>query len=372
MTVEAGLLQAICEAPDDDTPRLIYADWLDDHGQPERAEFIRLQIELANLPAKRTKKRRQELERQIESLWREHGLTWSGNIENGLLAWERGFCSFYSADDITELSRGLPQRVMEVPIQTVGLNRTTPAALAHLVAMACLVHVRKLILDTTWTVSSDKPLTDAHIPLLTNCPHLARLERLNLTFQQIGPPGIRLLANAEKLPALCELDLYANECGDVGLGHIATSPMAARLRKIYLTGVRTAPITAEGMRILATTPLPCLRSLRLESDRIRDAGARHLAGTLFPKLTELYLNECGLTDAGVKAIASSPHLKNLELLDLSSNWTVGHAGVVALVESPYLKHLRYLDLWRCERISEDDEKMLRKRFRSRVNFARSY
>lgn len=38
--------RAIIESPDDDTVRLIYADWLDEHGQPERAEFIRLQCEL--------------------------------------------------------------------------------------------------------------------------------------------------------------------------------------------------------------------------------------------------------------------------------------------------------------------------------------
>ena len=39
----------ICEHPADDAPRLIYADWLDDHGQPRRAELIRLQCELAGL-----------------------------------------------------------------------------------------------------------------------------------------------------------------------------------------------------------------------------------------------------------------------------------------------------------------------------------
>lgn len=41
---ECGLLLAIREDPDDDAPRLIYADWLDDNGQPLRGEFIRAQI----------------------------------------------------------------------------------------------------------------------------------------------------------------------------------------------------------------------------------------------------------------------------------------------------------------------------------------
>src|SRR5215217_5840813 len=47
MSDAAALLAAIRAAPDDDAPRLVYADWLDEHGQPERAEFIRLQCERA-------------------------------------------------------------------------------------------------------------------------------------------------------------------------------------------------------------------------------------------------------------------------------------------------------------------------------------
>jgi uncharacterized protein (TIGR02996 family) len=44
-----ALLRAIIENPDDDAPRLIYADWLDEHGDPDRATFIRLQCELGRL-----------------------------------------------------------------------------------------------------------------------------------------------------------------------------------------------------------------------------------------------------------------------------------------------------------------------------------
>ena len=50
MTHDDAFLQAILESPDDHTPRLVYADWLDKHGDPDRAEFIRLQVALAALP----------------------------------------------------------------------------------------------------------------------------------------------------------------------------------------------------------------------------------------------------------------------------------------------------------------------------------
>src|SRR5262245_36990192 len=64
---ERGLLEAIRADLDDDTPRLIYADWLDDNGRPEHAELIRLQLAGGALP------RETEL---IESLkW-----TWPGGL----------------------------------------------------------------------------------------------------------------------------------------------------------------------------------------------------------------------------------------------------------------------------------------------------
>jgi uncharacterized protein (TIGR02996 family) len=40
-----SFLRAIFDAPADDTPRLVYADFLDENGEPERAEFIRVQCE---------------------------------------------------------------------------------------------------------------------------------------------------------------------------------------------------------------------------------------------------------------------------------------------------------------------------------------
>lgn len=44
-----ALLQAILNDPADDNSRLIYADFIEEEGESERAEFIRLQIELARL-----------------------------------------------------------------------------------------------------------------------------------------------------------------------------------------------------------------------------------------------------------------------------------------------------------------------------------
>jgi uncharacterized protein (TIGR02996 family) len=51
----APFLRAICENPSDDAPRLVYADWLDEHGDAERARFIRLMVAWVRDPARRAR-----------------------------------------------------------------------------------------------------------------------------------------------------------------------------------------------------------------------------------------------------------------------------------------------------------------------------
>lgn len=50
MDEEPAFLAAISAEPADDTVRLAFADWLQENGEGERAEFVRVQVELAKLP----------------------------------------------------------------------------------------------------------------------------------------------------------------------------------------------------------------------------------------------------------------------------------------------------------------------------------
>jgi uncharacterized protein (TIGR02996 family) len=50
MTHNDAFVHEIIESPDDDTLRLVYADWLEEHGEPPPAELIRTQCALARLP----------------------------------------------------------------------------------------------------------------------------------------------------------------------------------------------------------------------------------------------------------------------------------------------------------------------------------
>lgn len=57
---ETALLRAVREAPDADFPRLVYADFLDENGQGDRAEFIRHEVTLGGCQWCDNKKSRTE------------------------------------------------------------------------------------------------------------------------------------------------------------------------------------------------------------------------------------------------------------------------------------------------------------------------
>ncbi len=86
MTHDEAFLRDVIEAPDDDGPRLIYADWLEDEGRTERAELIRAQCELARIAAEGP--RRTELEATARALLAEHGREWAGPLRSWASEWE--------------------------------------------------------------------------------------------------------------------------------------------------------------------------------------------------------------------------------------------------------------------------------------------
>src|SRR5687767_10981812 len=82
-STESALLAAVCAAPDDDLPRLVYADWCDENGQPERAEFIRTEIEMAKMmpdkdtaPNDRDQPRYKPLRERANELWYANSERW--------------------------------------------------------------------------------------------------------------------------------------------------------------------------------------------------------------------------------------------------------------------------------------------------------
>jgi uncharacterized protein (TIGR02996 family)/excisionase family DNA binding protein len=162
-TTEQSLYQAILQGPDDDAHRLVYADWLDDHGVGERAEFIRTQIELARgedcgHAAAEDGCRRCELARAEASLLERHGGEWlrrlprSGWKAVGEAAWQkasresprrsplacfrRGFVAWVDlpTDEFTDCAHVL---VNHFPLERVRLSDRRPLAAEVGYSWAC-------------------------------------------------------------------------------------------------------------------------------------------------------------------------------------------------------------------------------------------
>src|SRR4051812_5986779 len=94
MSAGEELLRAIAESPEDDDRRLVYADWLEEHGDGERAEFVRASVEAAKEPAFRwdtpAMQRRDEIWRRNEDRWRAELPAWA----RPMARWERGVPHF--------------------------------------------------------------------------------------------------------------------------------------------------------------------------------------------------------------------------------------------------------------------------------------
>src|SRR5437588_196244 len=95
-TADGAFLQAICAEPDEDAHRLVYADWLDENGRPERAEFIRVQCALAKLGP--DDPRPPHLLKREKALYEAHHQAWFDELPDwarprgyGLFTFRRGF-----------------------------------------------------------------------------------------------------------------------------------------------------------------------------------------------------------------------------------------------------------------------------------------
>jgi uncharacterized protein (TIGR02996 family) len=127
--------------PADDAPRLIYADWLDEQGDADRAEFIRIQIRLENLP--KWEPDRFDLEERSLDLLSAHWDDWTAGLpeaaRRGQLTFRRGFVGearmpserFLDCGD--ELIRLVP--LLRLTLRGLG-NR--PEELARSPALQCL------------------------------------------------------------------------------------------------------------------------------------------------------------------------------------------------------------------------------------------
>src|SRR5436309_14536241 len=85
MTTEDAFLLALRESPDNGDLRLVFADWLDDQGDP-RAEFFRLWLRLPEQPG--DDPRAVGLELRAKELKQRDEAAWLGPVAEAIVSWE--------------------------------------------------------------------------------------------------------------------------------------------------------------------------------------------------------------------------------------------------------------------------------------------
>lgn len=260
MTTQAAFLADIRENPDDDTPRLIYADWLDDQGPPEqadRAEFIRLQCRLARLAADDSDRpalvdRERALLQQYRTRWLQEvpeirTITWVG--------FERGFPAQISVAGYHWFARHAATLFAVAPVQTVEFTAGHHAYL-DLTTSPYLIHIRRLKLSNRYLdagggralaespyvgglrslVISNRGINVGGAAEILHSRRLEALEEIELQNNLFGNGAARTIAAATGLPRLVRLDLRNNAISDRGAALLAAAPLFDRLRCLDLRG----------------------------------------------------------------------------------------------------------------------------------------
>jgi uncharacterized protein (TIGR02996 family) len=339
MTPEEAFLQAVRESPDDDGPRLMFADWLEEHGDA-RGEFIHVQIELSrdDFP----ESQRSTLQARERALLEEYRWHWEQPLI-GLVAscvFHRGFIEEVSLDAGAFLERA-PVLFARAPIRTARLSR----AADRIVELAASVHLERL--TGLALPSGPGALGPTGAWYLADSPHLAELRSLDLAANALGDEGVALLVGSRGLANLVSLNLRGNLVTDGGVETIAASPHLPALKTLNLSENR---IGLRGVEAL-------LGARRFETVNLHGNGttAAMLAVlTRAGKLTwlatagrdgDVLLDLCrrALGDEGAVALAASPQLAGVRTLLLRGSQLTAFA-LRQFSESPHARGLRTLDV----------------------------
>ena len=241
------LLRAVFEHPEDDAPRLAYADWLDESGgEPERSALIRVQCELVRLPPDDA--RRADLEGQEARLLRGRKVRWRAELPKFRgVVWgdfSRGFVDSVALNSTSAFWRHSARIAENIPLHTVHVRPSDeyPREMAGFGRVAALARVSNLFLIAL-------QMNDERLGQLLASPHLGRLARLDLSDNQIGDDGGRQLAVCKTLPAIKVIDLRNNRVTDEGADALAASALASRLDRLVLTGNPVSSRAADKLRV---------------------------------------------------------------------------------------------------------------------------
>ncbi|MBA4189683.1 MAG: hypothetical protein C0467_16990 [Planctomycetaceae bacterium] len=388
MSDETALLKSIVAHPDEDTPRLVYADWLDENkpdtvpspaaGPSARAEFIRIQCRLAagafdepDYPE--LLEREQDLANWLSTHDPEpdvqlYGLDRQEQFEIGEWAdCRRGFHEVYffneygdsTEETVDTLASSLEEAFRRTPARSLILDGATTDEIVQFSEQKVFRQLRGMYIDYL-----DEGDEDIAVKAIAESPNSSGLRRLYFDLP-IDESGYRALAesryfgNLESLVLdypisarslkrfhgvkwfrnLRRLQLW-NGAGDL-LRTLADFPPMPRLVSLSIEGDITSN-AATVRRFVASDSFPRLAHLGLLGSRLQPELVALLAKAKWP-LRHLTLDQAQVGKAGCEALATAPFARNLRVLCLRES-AVTAGGVQALADTSTFARLRHLNL----------------------------
>lgn len=369
-------IASIQDAPEDDVPRLVFADWLEENGESARAEFIRVQCELARLPTFDTRYPELHL-RQLELL-AEHEVDWLGEWAERLVRWEfrRGLLHAITITPQPFVKQG-EELFLDHPVQRVALvnergNSLVAEEVPETVSAPVMGQVRAV---ETAGCRRDEPLrgmyggrviTNAWLSALASARHVTRLEELHLNGDtRSGRDALdldtwRRFCRARHLRTLRRLDLsdaYTHDHGETLREVVQLLGKSSFVKELRSLSFARCHLDNEGIRQLASAPWVHLEDLDLGGCDV--LGADGLEAVLMaPSLSQLRSLSIPY-GMELQVLAGSPRLGQLHTLRLHGdsrggstvtrgNWTarrgrlVGQSEWETLFRSPHLQKLTTL------------------------------
>jgi uncharacterized protein (TIGR02996 family) len=422
LTPHDALYRFVCDNPDDDTPRLAFADAVEEAGDPTRAAFVRTQVALARVPEYDPLwvKCRQFDDNAIHATAMAHTLPKPLPAGFGWRSWRfrRGFPWLAVAHGTDGVVRHAADLFAAAPVQALVFDE--PKYRPDLDALADSPHLARL---RRLEFSVVRPPADS-LTRLGHSPHAAGLTGLSFEHDAVDADGLRALVGSPLFARLDALELRSNVISPALLTDaLAGAGDGGTLRRLALPAGYLTPADADnlfhlpvvrgveeldlsdnphmnvagvihlaesgavrglrvlnlaktfrgvaGLRALVSAPgLSGVRVLDLSANRLAPNAAKLLADAPGVRgLRVLRLGTNPLGDSGAVALAESRHLAGLLELDLADA-DIGDAGATALAESPHLDNLLRLNLHRAlgRPFSDAARRALRERFGGRVSF----
>jgi uncharacterized protein (TIGR02996 family) len=351
MSDEPALLSAIIAHPDEDTPRLAYADWLDEHDAPLQAAFIRTQCRLASCSAADPDypdllERHAELVVQFGPLVKQTvpelppGFAYDEDLANPE-TFRRGFLhtvrdrwgerySSPSDEDIQLICTGLAQLIATTTARKLELTELTGEQLGRVLAAPGADQITGLRVGPEGDDTADG---DELFEVLARSPAAARLERLD-AYGWASPAGPNALA-AAKFPRLAHFDPPLLQ----GAGALTPLTGSKWFRALRSATVARSSAALERELVTAYAKLPHLNALEVNCGSV---GGRSALGTPgFPELARLALWSLpNATTAARLARARFPRLAELEI------HFAANSVILPLVRAKWFPQLRCLSLGR--------------------------